>query len=227
MFSRTKDLTGQKFGKLTPLYPTGHQARKTIWRCRCECGKEVDVRGSNLTQRVGPTTSCKCAMGFEDLTNQTFGKWSVIFRRGNDKTGNARWECRCQCGTIGLVSSNALRKRESKSCGCSLTTHGMSHAPEYRTWYRMIQRCYNPNTIGFAYWGGRGITVCDEWRLSFEAFFSHIGAKPKENLSLDRIDNDGNYEPGNVRWATAQQQRDNQRKRVSINTTQNTPHSQS
>jgi hypothetical protein len=92
--------------------------------------------------------------------------------------------------------------------------HGMWQAPEYRIWSSAKQRCFNPASQNFQHYGGRGITMCPEWDASFEAFYAHIGPRPSELYSLDRIDVDGHYEPGNVRWATAAEQRANQRTRA-------------
>lgn len=166
---------------------------------------------------------------FRDIEGQTFGRWKVLSFAGSDN--GAKWLCECQCGTVRIVAATNLFQG-SKSCGClqkeaakktgktlhkrrrkdyARKSHGMSKSPEYRAWNQMIQRCTNPNIRNYADYGGRGIIVCKEWVDSFEAFYRHIGPKPSSAHSLDRIDNSGNYEPGNVRWATDAQQRDNSR----------------
>jgi hypothetical protein len=94
--------------------------------------------------------------------------------------------------------------------------HGMARTPEYDIWVDMKGGCYNPNHHKYPDYGGRGIMVCDEWRHSFVPFLNHIGKRPDPNLSLDRINNDGNYEPGNVRWATRIEQMRNQRKSIYV-----------
>lgn len=129
------------------------------------------------------------------------------------------WECRCDCGNVVQVTGSYLVKGRNKSCGCkkhelcreSSTKHGMRQFAEYAIWCGMIKRCENVKDRCFDIYGGRGIKVCDAWRQDFKAFFDHIGPRPSPKHSVDRIDNDRGYEPGNVRWATPQEQRRNQR----------------
>ena len=160
-----------------------------------------------------------------DLTGQRFERLLVLERGENNARGHSRWVCRCDCGRTKLVWATDLRGGRSRSCGClrvelvraSYTTHGHTWAggetAEYRAWAHMRDRCYNPRRKDYRHYGGRGITVCPRWRESFQAFFDDMGPKPSPDLTLDRKDNDGNYEPGNVRWATRSQQNSNQRKR--------------
>jgi hypothetical protein len=151
--------------------------------------------------------------GLIDLTGQRFGRWVVIAYAGGSK-----WLCVCDCGTVVVVWGHALRTGDSKSCGClrdelisaRSKTHGMTQSREFQTWASMLQRCANPNHPGYAYYGGRGISVCEEWRCSFLAFFADMGERPP-GCTLDRIDVNGNYEPGNCRWATAFVQTHNRR----------------
>lgn len=157
---------------------------------------------------------------FIDLTGQRFGRLTVIELTGRHDW-RLRWRCACDCGTIKIVGGDPLRTGRTKSCGClgrehaanfgSITRplntrHGMDGTKEYRAWHSMIQRCYNPRCIGYARYGGRGIAVCDAWRTSFPAFFADMGRAPSPVHSLDRIDNDSGYEPGNCRWALSKRQ---------------------
>lgn len=124
------------------------------------------------------------------------------------------WLCLCDCGNEAVTGQSNLATGNTTSCGCRLAeiratigqrgkrTHMMRNSAEYRAWTSMKQRCFNPNVVAFKNYGARGITVCDEWRNSFEAFLRDVGKKPAPNLDLDRIDNEGNYEPGNCRWVT-------------------------
>jgi hypothetical protein len=141
-----------------------------------------------------------------DLIGKRFGRLRVIAYAQNHK-----WSCVCNCGARVNVDGNHLRRGCTKSCGCLRKKHGMSGSPEYKTWVNMKQRCFNPCNPAYENYGGRGIIVHEQW-LNFEDYFADTGTRPP-GYSLDRIDNDGNYEPDNVRWTTSKQQRQNQRPR--------------
>lgn len=156
-----------------------------------------------------------------DLTGQRFGRLTVIKKNGC-KNGHILWECDCKCGNTVTVKGIHLRSGHTQSCGCyksetvtqSHTTHGMSKEPVYSAWNSIIQRCENRNNKSFLDYGGRGIKMCERWRKSFEAFFKDVSMLPnfgKEGYSLNRIDNDGNYEPNNVEWADNIAQANNKR----------------
>ena len=155
---------------------------------------------------------------FIELTGQTFHRWTVIERAPDKAPGVGRWLCRCECGTERAVYASLLKGGGSQSCGClTIERHPRKHghtgkgrrpSKTYTAWDGMIQRCTNPRHGKFARYGGRGITVCERWRSSFEAFLADMGECPA-GLTLDRRDNDGNYEPGNCRWATRKVQQNN------------------
>ena len=159
-----------------------------------------------------------------DLTGQRFVRWLVI-ARGEPLTKDRRptWLCKCDCGTEKTVLGASLKNGDSKSCGCFSTdklralstTHGMTLTPEHISWKAMMARCRNENRKDYPEYGGRGIVVCERW-LKFENFFADMGPKPSPGHSLDRIDANGNYEPGNCRWATASAQQRNKRNSVLI-----------
>lgn len=129
------------------------------------------------------------------------------------KIGRVGWRCmaKCKCGKTITIPAGRISSGHQKSCGCRRTIHGMVYTPEYKIWSGVLERCLNRNSTGFHSYGGRGITVCERWIASFEMFLSDVGKRPSPDHSLDRINNDGNYEPDNVRWATAKEQGRNRR----------------
>lgn len=148
-----------------------------------------------------------------NMTGMSFGRLTVIERAENDKLGNAKWLCKCDCGKTTVVLGRSLREGKTRSCGCMLseaskermtkllTKHGMSASKLYRVYMSMIERCEKPSCSEFHRYGGRGIMVCDEWKNNRNSFFKWaLSNGYKEGLQIDRINNDGNYEPSNCRW---------------------------
>lgn len=151
-----------------------------------------------------------------DITGRRFGRLIALRRTTNHpKSNRTRWECICDCGKSVKVVTFNLTCNDTKSCGClnkeTRYKHGKSYTPEYSAWRSMKQRCFNRKTNYYADYGGRGITVYQGWVDDFEAFYEHVGPRPSDEYSLDRIDVNRDYEPGNVRWATARQQARNTR----------------
>lgn len=161
------------------------------------------------------------ARPFIDETGNRYGRLLVLGKSPLQPTEHAYWLCRCECGTLVSVAGGQLRKGRVRSCGClnldslrARRTHGKTiggHHRVFRIWNAMKQRCHNPKQPHYERYGGRGITVCEEWRNSFEAFYRDMGDPPSPAHSIDRIDNDRGYEPGNCRWATPLEQRHNRR----------------
>ena len=155
-----------------------------------------------------------------DLTGKKFGRWTVIQRSGSDAFNSAMWLCRCECGKESTVRGYALRYGHTHSCGCLQSEqvsrrnfkHGESRSKLYRLWDSMKRRCYDEKTEAYKNYGSRGITVCDEWLVSFESFRDWAnthGYKP--GLTIDRIDNDKGYSHSNCRWTTEKVQSNNRR----------------
>jgi|ERR1035437_1728445 hypothetical protein len=155
-----------------------------------------------------------------DLTGQPFNRLTVL-KRIKKIPDQTHWECVCTCGNIVVVKADHLKSGHTRSCGCLQSeaasdanmTHGHSigkqRTHEFSCWIHMRNRCSNPKHKNWHRYGGRGITVCDDWENSYEDFFDHIGPAPSRKHSIERIDTDGNYEPGNVCWATQKEQANN------------------
>ena len=152
----------------------------------------------------------------QNLIGQKFERLTVVSLAGKDKCSHSLWLCRCDCGNERIVEGSDLKRGRTKSCGClhrqlvaeRSTTHGGCGTLEYTSWAQAKRRCTNPNAKNFHHYGGRGIKFLFD---DFEEFLSHIGPRPGKEYSLDRINNEGNYEPGNVRWATLKIQNRNTR----------------
>lgn len=154
-----------------------------------------------------------------DLTGKSFGRYVVLLREKNTPNGRTRWLCRCSCGTEKIVVGSDLTSGHTKSCGClnlenvrkMHVKHGKTRTKVYNTWLNMKRRCYDKTNIGFRLYGERGISVCERWLESFENFYADMGDPPSSKHSLDRQNNNGNYEPNNCKWVTGSEQNNNTR----------------
>lgn len=144
-----------------------------------------------------------------NIAGRKFGRVTAIEDVGVSRHGKRIWRCLCDCGNEFTVVGAALVSGNTSSCGCysrersgsRVRTHGMAHTPEYHCWHDMVRRCTNPECDAYKDYGARGISVCDRW-MTFENFFADVGQRPGKGYSIDRIENSGNYEPGNCRWTT-------------------------
>lgn len=150
----------------------------------------------------------------KDERGNIYGLLTVV-EEAASKTHGAHWLCKCECGNTTIAAGSHLRQGRVASCGCRRREHGHAvhgqRSVEYQAWCAMVARCECKTHQNYKNYGGRGISVCREWRESYETFFASLGTRPTPGRSLDRINNDGNYEPGNVRWATKVQQNRNRR----------------
>lgn len=220
------DLSNKVFGKLRVIEIDKFSIKKELkWICKCECGKFRSVYGTIL--RKGNASSCincqnKKGRPVVDISGQVFGQLTVISISA-DITGKDRnWICLCTCGYAFTANGSAIRSKRYISCNdCKInklkirsTTHGHSsrngHSPTYISWASMLTRATNPNIKQAKDYSERGITVCEEWK-TFENFLKDMGERPN-NTTLDRINNGGNYEPGNCRWADRVTQNNNTRR---------------
>lgn len=220
---KTIDLKGKVFDRLTVIKIKSKDRHGNItWVCQCSCGNIV-VANSNLL-RNGHKKSCGClhrelaAKTAIDITDQKFGRLTVVSRAGS-KGKNALWLCRCDCGNMVTALGIALRHGHTKSCGClkverfdiMITTHGMTGTHQYNSWRAMKRRCLSPKDDKYQDYGGRGIKIHERWLESFENFWEDMGPTYQDGLTLERKDNNGNYELSNCHWASRKEQSRNRR----------------
>jgi len=159
---------------------------------------------------------------YTDHTGERYGSLTVLHVDSERTTPEHRyWRVRCDCGEEITVTYSNMKIRKDKSCGCKTglrrkapVLHGRARSAEYNAWWHIKDRCSNPKAANYQRYGGRGITVADEWLDNFQAFYDHVGPRPSAEHSLDRLDVNGNYEPGNVRWATPVEQARNRRNNI-------------
>jgi hypothetical protein len=245
-----QDLTGQRYGRLTVAKRAENRGKETMWLCLCDCGNQTIVRAPDLKR--GVVISCGCWRSEKskeralNLAGKRFGRLTVIDRAKN-RGPRAFWNCVCDCGENSVVQTYQLVSGHTRSCGClkkdmpnsgrfkpsnkprvepSLKPNKPHYSKErlYGVWKGMKARCYCPNASGYQNYGGRGITVCEDWTgndgyLRFREWaYSHgyDDSASNRKCTLDRINANGNYGPDNCRWVDTKTQANNTRRNIQI-----------
>lgn len=214
---KAEDLSGRRFGRLTVESFSHKINRQTCWNCICDCGARKKINRSSLIS--GGTVSCGCKkIKYEQkIIGKKFGKLTPI-----ERNSGGYFLCRCDCGEVKSIRGANIRGGLTKSCGCIKSEitrernykHGLRHTRFYSIWLNMLDRCRNSNNINFHNYGGRGISVCEEW-TNFENFRDDMYKEYNEkvvvvpNCQIDRIDNDGGYEKRNCRFVTPKENNNN------------------
>ena len=208
-----EDLSGKRYGNWTVVEYYKEESRNIRWLCKCDCGAIKPIRSTAL--KSGKSTNCGC-MRSKSFVGNKYGKLLVLEEHRVD--GKLFCKCRCDCGNHCDIYKFHLSNGHTKSCGCSRNEnkpikHGYSKTRLYGIWGNMKRRCTDPKSDNYNYYGGRGISICDEWLNDSSSFINWaINNGYEKHLTLDRIDPDGNYCPENCRWITQKEQSNNTRK---------------
>ena len=224
------DIVGKRFGKLTVLESLHKKKTKSgyayYYKCQCDCGNISYPDRASLKRKHG-TISCGCINVGNSLVGKKFGKLTVLKEdkrvprynaNGTLKGHRIFYLCKCDCGNIVSVNRDGLLRGSTKSCGCyakekakiANTKHNLTHHRLYNIFHHVRARCLKPNCKTYPQYGGRGIKICEEWKNDFMNFYSWAMSNGyKDNLTLDRIDVNGNYDPNNCRWADMKTQTNN------------------
>jgi hypothetical protein len=208
-------MIGNKYWKWTIISFAGRSKdNRELFTAQCECGTQKTGKKDYFVSGV----SKQCQKCFRNRTNiykvgDRIHDWTILEEKPNNWSERC-YLCLCICGQERIVRKRDLERNKSKRCrSCHIarknTTHNSSKSPTYKTWVAMKSRCLNRNNKGYRYYGGRGISFCDKWK-DYRSFLKDVGPKP-EGKTLDRIDPDGQYEPGNVRWVTPEENHQNRR----------------
>lgn len=219
----TVDLSGQRFDMVTVIRPVGRKHRYIEYLCRCDCGNEVRLGSNQLRNDCRHSCGCHRLVNKPEIGRRYHHLTAIGPVEGNKKL----FVFRCDCGVEKEIDGYHVVNGLTITCGsCEYhlkfmsdrnKTHGLSNTKFYEQYRGMLKRCYDPNAINYRDYGGRGIRVCEEWRTDAKAFYDWAIAHGwSEGLSLDRIDNDGDYCPENCRWATVKEQSHNKRNNLRL-----------
>ncbi len=215
---KAENRIGQKFGRLVVKLIARREGVKSraVALCQCECGKQKEVRVDALIS--GKTLSCGC-LNSENITGQVFGALYVVKKLKNKNKNNQHlYDCICGCGEHSIVLATSLLTGNTTTCGCRMTSagfkHGVAGSPFYKRYQSMVARCYNKGHHNYKNYGGRGVFVCDKWKNDIGAYVKWCldnGLHKNKKLQVDRIDNDGPYDPSNCRLVTSAENLKNRR----------------
>lgn len=212
-----QNLIGKKYGKLTvESYAGKDKFNRNTWNCRCDCGNIICIDTARLNS--GHTKSCGCLSKSKDLSGMEFGNLTVI-KKVDRKNHSNRWLCKCKCGNEIICYQYNLERGTSTSCGClrsyyagkNRNCHGESYSVLYKKWQSMKNRCENPNSPNYKNYGGRGISVCEEWKTFWKFREWSYQNGYRDGLTIERNDVNGNYCPENCCWIESFDQNSNKR----------------